>query len=68
MYKKYQVFSPEVQALFFAYCEGRSPLWRMFFGFRGIDKDDVCTFLMSKKAHRELLELAKSFDLFKYEA
>lgn len=29
----------EVQNTFWAYCQGRSALWRKFFGFRKVEKD-----------------------------
>ena len=43
--------------LCFAYCEGRSWLWRMFFGWRKSTRG-YCTFLLPKKAVKEIENLA----------
>ena len=64
--KKYLEITPEMQALCFAYCEGKSFLWRMFFGWRKTESKydgQWCYFIMSKKAHKEIEDIAKSFDL-----
>lgn len=43
------------QELCFAYCDTKSALWRMFFGWRGTYGDDM-VFKMSEKAWRKISE------------
>ena len=47
--------------LLFVYCEGKSELWRMFFGLRSIDKNGYYTFKISKKAWKELNDIEANF-------
>lgn len=50
----------KMQCLLFAYCEGRSALWRMFFGWRKTRDDQTFFWIPSRKVD-ELLEIAKNF-------
>lgn len=43
------------QELCLAYCDAKSALWRMFFGWRGTYGDDM-VFKMSAKAWRKISE------------
>jgi hypothetical protein len=49
-----------MQGLLFAYCEGRSALWRMFLGWRKTTKDQTFFWIPSRKVD-ELLEIAENF-------
>ena len=44
--------------LAFVYCMGKSFLFRLFFGWRA-SNEKVCTFILSKRAWRELEEFIK---------
>lgn len=46
--------------LLFIYCEGKSFLWRMFYGWRGTKKD-VFTFIVSKRTIKVVEEWAAIF-------
>lgn len=50
----------KIQSLLFAYCEGRSALWRMFLGWRAT-KDNQTFFWIPSNKINELLEIAKNF-------
>lgn len=51
----------KMQGLLFAYCEGRSALWRMFFGWRKSTKDNQMFFWIPSHKVNELLEIAEKF-------
>lgn len=46
--------------LLFIYCEGKSFLWRMFYGWRETKKD-VFTFIVSKRTIKVIEEWAATF-------
>ena len=48
-----------MQAILFAYCEGRSALWRMFLGWRKTTKDQTFFWIPSRKVE-ELIGIAKN--------
>lgn len=48
--------SKETIKLCFAYCEGKSWLWRMFFGWRMTDQGG-CEFLLSAKTMKRIFEI-----------
>lgn len=50
----------KMQGLLFAYCEGRSTLWRMFFGWRKSVNDQAFFWIPSRKVN-ELLDIAEDF-------
>ena len=50
----------KMQGLLFAYCEGRSALWRMFLGWRKSTRDKTFFWIPSRKVN-ELLEIAENF-------
>jgi hypothetical protein len=54
----------KMQALLFAYCEGRSALWRMFLGWRKTTKDDRMFFWIPSRKIDELLEIAEMAEFF----
>lgn len=51
----------KMQGLLFAYCEGRSAIWRMFFGWRKTCKNGQMFFWIPSHKIGELLEIAKNF-------
>lgn len=50
----------KMQGLLFAYCEGRSALWRIFLGWR-LTKHDQTFFWIPSRKINELLEIAENF-------
>ena len=46
--------------LLFIYCEGKSFLWRMFYGWRETKKD-VFTFIVSKRTIKVIVDWATTF-------
>jgi len=50
----------KMQSLLFAYCEGRSALWRMFLGWRATEGNQTFFWIPSRKI-KELLEIAENF-------
>lgn len=50
----------KMQSLLFAYCEGRSALWRMFLGWRKTHDNQTFFWIPSRKVD-ELLEIAENF-------
>lgn len=59
--KTYRITDPKFQDLCFAYCAGKSPIWRLFYGWRktSFKENDlsVCYFTLSKKSYNELNEI-----------
>lgn len=52
-----------MQELCILYCDSKSWLWRMFFGWRGTKRDKMY-FKLSKKQHDRILETAKNIDSY----
>ena len=48
--------------LLFAYCEGRSYFWQMFFGWRSTNNEKVYRFIVPTRKIAELETLAKSLE------
>ena len=51
----------KMQGLLFAYCKGRSALWRMFLGWRKSTRDNQVFFWIPSRKVDELLEIAENF-------
>ena len=51
----------KMQDILFAYCEGRSALWRMFLGWRKSTKDNQIFFWIPSRKVDELLKIAENF-------
>lgn len=51
----------KMQSLLFAYCEGRSTLWNMFFGWRKSTNDNKMFFWIPSRKIDELLKIAENF-------
>lgn len=49
----------EVQNILFAYCEGRSYLWNLFFGWRRTYYDDSMFFWIPSRKLERLINLSK---------
>lgn len=56
---KYRVCDELVADFLFMYCEGKSPLWQMFFGWRETS-ENTWYFIVSKKAYTTAEEWASS--------
>ena len=54
-------YDKKMQGLLFAYCEGRSALWRMFLGWRMSTEDDQMFFWIPSRKLKELIEIAEKF-------
>ena len=61
-YTDYTTNDPKMIALLFAYCEGRSRFWQIFFGWRSVNKDKVYRFIVPTIAVKELEILEKCLD------
>ena len=51
----------KMQGILLAYCEGRSALWNMFFGWRKTSNDNQMFFWIPSHKVNELLEIAENF-------
>lgn len=51
----------KIQGILFAYCEGRSRFWNMFFGWRKTTKENQMFFWIPSRKVEELIEIAKIF-------
>ena len=51
----------KIQDILFAYCEGRSCFWNMFFGWRKTTKENQMFFLIPSRKVKKLIEIAKTF-------
>lgn len=49
----------KLQAILFAYCEGRSILWRMFLGWRKTSSNNVALFWIPSHKLNSLIYIAK---------
>lgn len=56
---KYHVHDELVADFLFMYCEGKSSLWRLFFGWRGTS-ENAWDFVVSDKAYTAAKEWASS--------
>ena len=48
--------------LYFMYCDNKSFLWQMFFGWRRVDKDNNYTFIVPTKVEKEVETLKKFYN------
>ena len=65
MFTEYSTNNETLATIFFAYCEGKSFLWRMFFGWRHTRTflgENVYTFIIPTNKVEELEEYAKDLD------
>ena len=49
--------------LYFMYCDNKSFLWQMFFGWRRTDKDNNYTFIVPAKVEKEVKILKKFYNI-----
>lgn len=53
--------NPKLQGILLAYCEGRSSLWKTFFGWRKTTSDDEMFFWIPTGKIEDLIDLAEEF-------